>query len=179
MRNSVVTVEKWRISSFQLAVAALFAALVAVVTLSVHFPLANGYFNFGEVVIYSAALLLGPFVGLVAGAGAAIADVVLSPGYALATFIIKAVEGFLVGYLIRGLNRKIKNLTLCASVAVLIGGCEMVVGYFVYDLFVFGYFFALYAALFNIVQMLTGLIIAIPIMHAVLRVFPQLRHYIQ
>jgi len=31
---------------------------------------------------------------------------------------------------------------------------------------------------FNIVQMLIGLIVAVPIMHAVLRVFPQLKSMI-
>ena len=53
----------------------------------------------------------------------------------------------------------------------------MVLGYFLYETLVFGYpvAVALVEVPFNIVQMLVGLIIAVPIMHAVLRVFPQLK----
>ena len=53
----------------------------------------------------------------------------------------------------------------------------MVAGYFIYEQLVLGYPMA--AALaevpFNIVQMAVGLVIALPVMHAVLRVFPQLK----
>jgi hypothetical protein len=53
----------------------------------------------------------------------------------------------------------------------------MVTGYFIYEQLVLGY--PLAAALvevpFNIVQMLVGLVVAIPVMHIILRVFPQLK----
>ncbi|MCL1977695.1 MAG: ECF transporter S component [Candidatus Bathyarchaeota archaeon] len=180
MQPNKTTTKKRSPSTFQLATAVILAALVAVATLAFVFfiPATSGYFNLGDVIIYAAALLFGPFVGLIAGAGASIADILIAPVYAPATLIIKATEGFLVGYLIKKLNKKIKSLTLCASIAVLIGGSEMVAGYFIYDTLIAGYSFALVAVPFNVVQMLVGLIIAVPVMHAVLRVFPQLKSYL-
>jgi uncharacterized membrane protein len=166
-------------SAFKIAVAAIFAALVAAATLLfvIPIPATSGYFNLGETLIYVAALLFGPLVGAVAGAGASIADALVAAQYAPGTFIIKGIEGFLVGFLTKKLNQKIKNLTICATIAIVIGGFEMVAGYFLYETLALGYPVALAAVEipFNIIQMLIGLIIAVPIMHAVLRIFPQLK----
>jgi uncharacterized membrane protein len=64
-----------------IAAGAIFAALVAAVTLTIAIPIpaTSGYFNFGETLIYVAALLFGPIVGLIAGAGASIADMLVAP----------------------------------------------------------------------------------------------------
>jgi ABC-type spermidine/putrescine transport system permease subunit I len=66
---------------------------------------------------------------------------------------------------------------LSATVAIIIGGFEMVLGYFLYEQLVLGYPFALalVEVPFNIVQMLIGLAVAVPVMHAVLAVVPQLK----
>jgi uncharacterized membrane protein len=169
-------------AAFKIAVAAIFAALVAAATLLfvVPIPATSGYFNLGETLIYIAALLFGPLVGAVAGAGATIADALVAAQFAPGTFTIKAIEGFLVGFLNKKLNRKIKNITLSATIAIIIGGFEMVLGYFLYETLVLGYPFSLAAVEvpFNIVQMLIGLVVAVPVFHAVLRVFPQLKSMI-
>ena len=166
-------------AAFKIATAAIFAALVAAATLLfvIPIPATSGYFNLGETLIYIAALLFGPLVGAVAGAGATIADALVATQFAPGTFTIKAIEGFLVGFLFKKVNQKIENITLSASIAVAIGGFEMVLGYFLYETFALGYPFALAAVEvpFNIVQMLIGLAVAVPVMHAVLRVFPQLK----
>jgi uncharacterized membrane protein len=166
-------------SAFKIAVASIFAALVAAATLLfvIPIPATSGYFNLGETLIYVAALLFGPLVGAVAGAGASIADALVAAQYAPGTFTIKGIEGFLVGFLTKKLNQKIKSLTICATIAIVIGGFEMVAGYFLYETLALGYPVALAAVEipFNIIQMLIGLIIAVPIMHAVLRIFPQLK----
>jgi uncharacterized membrane protein len=176
------TVRDYVSLTFKIAVAAIFAALVAVATLLfvVPIPATSGYFNLGEVLIYVAALLFGPFVGAVAGGGAAISDAAVAVQYAPGTLTIKAIEGFLVGFLTKKLNQKIKSITVCATLAIVIGGFEMVAGYFLYETLALGYpaALALLEVPFNIVQMLIGLVIAIPIMHAVIRVFPQLKSYL-
>jgi uncharacterized membrane protein len=164
----------------KLAMAAVFAALVCVATLTlvVSIPATSGYFNVGETVIYAAALLFGPLVGGIAGgAGAAVADIIVAPQFAIGTLIIKGVEGAIVGFLYKKLRRRIRSFTLSATIAVTIGGLEMVAGYFIYEQLVLGYSFAvaLLEVPFSILQMLVGLAIALPIMHAVLRVFPQLK----
>jgi hypothetical protein len=53
----------------------------------------------------------------------------------------------------------------------------MVAGYFIYEQFVIKYPFAVALAEvpFNIVQLLIGLVVAVPVMHAVFRVIPQLK----
>jgi len=166
-------------AAFKIAVAAIFAALVAVATLLfvVPIPATSGYFNLGETLIYIAALLFGPLVGAAAGAGATIADALVAPQFAPGTFTIKAIEGFLVGFLFKKINQKTRSITLSATIAIVIGGFEMVLGYFLYETLVLGYpsALALVEVPFNIVQMLIGLIVAVPVMHAVLRVFPQLK----
>ncbi|MCL2172357.1 MAG: ECF transporter S component [Candidatus Bathyarchaeota archaeon] len=180
MQNKTAA-KKYRSSTFQLAAATIFAALVAAITYvsAIFIPASSGgFFNLGEVLIYVAALLLGPFAGLIAGAGAVIADILIAPSYALATLLIKAAEGFLVGYITKKLYKKIKSLTLCASIAILTGGATMITGYFTYETIIWGYSVALGCLPFNIIQMVTGLIIAVPIMHTVLRVFPQLKNYL-
>jgi len=176
-KNSEAVLTSYVSVAFNIAVAAIFAALVAVATLLfwIPIPATSGYFNLGETLIYIAALLFGPFVGAIAGTGATIADALVAAQYAPGTFTIKAIEGFLVGFLCKKLVHKTKSITLSATIAIIVGGFEMVLGYFLYETLILGSTVAILEVPLNIVQMLIGLIIAVPIMHAVLRVFPQLK----
>ena len=94
---------KKTVSPFNLAVTAVFTALVCVATIifSIYIPATEGFFNVGESIVFLSALLFGPFVGAFAGGvGAALADLLLGfPHYAPATIIIKACEGAVVGAL--------------------------------------------------------------------------------
>ena len=86
------------------AASAVFTAFVAVATMafSLSIPVTSGYFNVGEIMVYTSALLMGPYVGAFAGGvGSAISDVSLGFGttYAPGTLLIKGIEGFMVGYL--------------------------------------------------------------------------------
>lgn len=95
-------------TTIKLAMTPIFAALVCVVTLVfvLNIPQTNGYFNIGETVIYTAALLFGPFVGGFAGGfGAAIADILVAPVFAPGTFVIKLAEGAIVGFLYKRLRQ--------------------------------------------------------------------------
>ena len=102
------------LTPLKLTAAIIFAAMVCVVTLSftLKVPVTNGYFNLGEIVIYVAALVFGPFVGAVAGGvGAAIADILVMPSFAPGTLIIKGVEGAIVGFLGKKLTTQISKST--------------------------------------------------------------------
>jgi uncharacterized membrane protein len=166
----------------KLALAAIFGALAAAVTMAfvIPIPATSGYFNLGEAIVYTAALVFGPFVGGFAGGSVAIADI-LVPGaaqFAPGTLVIKGLEGLIVGFL----NRKLQKYTsigLSATISVVVGGLEMVAGYFIYEQLFLGYSMpaALVEVPFNIVQMIVGLIVAVPIMYVVLRVFPQLKNW--
>jgi uncharacterized membrane protein len=89
-------------SARRLAATAVFTALVFVCTIAFNFsiPATQGYFNIGEVMVYTTALVMGPYIGALAGGiGSAISDEILAPQYAPGTLVIKASEGFIVGML--------------------------------------------------------------------------------
>lgn len=77
----------------------LIAAVTGATMLSIPVPGFRLYFNFGEGIIYLAALLLGPMWGAVAGGiGASLADLLLGyPLWAPFTLLIKGAEGFIAG----------------------------------------------------------------------------------
>jgi uncharacterized membrane protein len=116
----------------KLAIAAVFAALVCVVTLVliVNIPATNGYFNVGETMVYAAALLFGPLVGAFAGGvGAAISDLLVAPIYAPGTLIVKGCEGAIVGFLNKKMSKqtmtsnwRIYTMLLGILVGILLGG---------------------------------------------------------
>jgi len=102
----------------------IFTALVFVATMLLRVPIAatGGYFNFGESVIYAAALLYGPLVGgLAGGIGAAIADAIGYPIFAPGTFIIKLFEGAITGYVGYKIRPKTKAVTFWRILSVFFG----------------------------------------------------------
>jgi len=103
---------------------ALGAVLAATVTLAtmLHVPLPGLriYFNLGEGVIYTIAILLGArFGGSCGGIGAGLADILLGyPLWAPLTLVIKGLEGYIVGRLAsRG-----RIMAMAAGAAVMIAG---------------------------------------------------------
>jgi len=221
---------------------AIFTALVFVATMVIRItiPATGGYFNVGDSMIYVAALLYGPLVGgLAGGIGASLVDAL---GYAIfvpGTFIIKLVEGAIVGQVGYKIRPKTERLALqkatlffgvalgistyyvgavymgisgsafldvlCWSVvaiflgiflvymgskpeakinwqtlAIILGGAEMVVGYFLYEsllavLIPGAGIIAIVEIPLNIGQMLVGMTVALPIVRAVQRAFPSER----
>lgn len=107
--------------------AAIFTAFVFVATaaFSAGIPATQGYFNVGEIMVYTTALLMGPYVGAFAGGvGSMFSDVFLGfPLFAPGTLFIKATEGFVVGYLgNRTLNsisnRRWRGITIALALVV-------------------------------------------------------------
>jgi uncharacterized membrane protein len=89
----------------RIAYGAVFAALVAAATsvLNISIPSTKGYFNLGDMMVYTAAILTGPLVGgLAGGVGSALSDAYLGYfNFAPGTLVIKGLEGLIVGYLFR------------------------------------------------------------------------------
>lgn len=140
-------------------------ALVAVFTLAVRIPSIHGYVNFGDIMIFVIAAILGKKFGFVAGGlGSALADIIGAYFiFAPATFVIKGVEGLLLAIL----YEKISNKNLGTLIAGIIAASEMVLGYFVYEYFMFGYAAAAGSVFGNVMQGSISLIIAAPIIIAV------------
>ncbi|MEM3755229.1 MAG: ECF transporter S component [Candidatus Bathyarchaeia archaeon] len=242
---------KGKLTTLKISITAIFTALVCAATIvfSIYVPATRGYFNIGESMVYTTALLFGPYIGAFAGGvGSMLADMLLGYWiYAPATLIIKACEGAIVGFLSQK-SFELKSrmlwrgftfstgaivgiiigyigttyyagyaetsiglpitgytvlsisipyafwLTLAIIVALLIsslgflydpqlgwfiasvlaGGCSMVLGYFIYEWFLFGTA-ALVEVPVNIGQLTVGLIVSIPLTKAILRIMPFLQ----
>ena len=132
----------------------------------------GGYFNIGEAIIYFAAILFGPYVGAFAGGvGAGMADFFLGyTNYAPITLVVKALEGFVVGYAFRYLRKfdskpiKLRSKT----VAILLGVPVMVLGYLIAEYYILGYGPAAYLEIpWNLIQCGGGLIIALPLINII------------
>ncbi len=143
--------------------------MVAVGTLIVRIPNPmGGYFNVGDVMIFVAALTFGPLVGGAAGGlGSAIADIIGFPLFAFPTLVIKGLEGLIAGLIA---NRKSVYRDVLAVVA---AGAEMVIGYFLVEVYLWGVGGALAEVPANIAQIAVGGLIGIPIALVLRRRLPE------
>jgi len=146
------------------------AALVCVATMLIQLPTpaTQGYFNVGDSLIFVSALTFGPIVGLFAGGvGSALADILGGYGYfAPYTLIIKGIEGGLAGVISRRMER------FGPIVGSIVGGSEMVLGYFITEYFLYGLGAALTEVPANLVQFLVGILVGIPVSHVIKRRLP-------
>lgn len=147
----------------KVALTAGLAATTTVATMLIQIPIppTRGYLNFGEILVFTSALLFGRFVGgLAGGVGSAMADIITGYGYfAPYTLIIKGLEGFFAGAIRDGKSTRRDLLGW------FVGAVAMVTGYFLTEAYVMG--FGVPAALVevpsNVIQVLSGAIIAIPL----------------
>lgn len=241
---------KLKLNTKEIAAMGIFTAFVAAATMSVSAYVAatGGYFNVGEIMVYTAAILMGPIVGgFAGGVGSMLADISLGyTVFAPGTLVIKGLEGFIVGYLaqyrfksssknklnilavisgsilaffiwwggteyftgnieftlgiapiITTINLFVPGLfwfslaiisfiiTMIVALyldqkigwlvfAVLIGGSEMVVGYYLYETVILGHVLALAEVLVNIGQVTIGLLVAIPLSRSINKIMPRI-----
>jgi uncharacterized membrane protein len=236
------------IKTRDIAAMGVFTSFVAVATMSIslYVPATRGYFNIGETMVYTTALLMGPIIGgFAGGVGSMLADISLGYNvFAPGTLVIKGLEGFIVGYIAKyglgsyskknigitslitgavlalilwlggisnfvgeiGVTLGIEPQTINLSMnipsyfwilvsitsfiivistakyfdpqinliiyAVLIGGSEMVIGYYLYERIILGQALALTEVPINVGQVIIGLIIAIPLSRSIQRLLP-------
>ena len=121
--------------SRELAFIGIFTAFIAAATmfLSVFVAATGGFFNIGEIMVYTIALLMGPTIGAFSGGvGSMLADIFLGyTQFAPGTLVIKGLEGFIVGFLschrLKGLTRS-KWLIITLGLGVIISILLFVVG---------------------------------------------------
>ncbi len=159
----------------RISIMAIMTALVTVGTLLIRIPNAmGGYFNVGDVMIFVCALTFGPVLGGFAGGiGSAIADIIGFPVFAIPTLVIKGIEGFLAGLITN------KKTVFRDVLAVVVGGSEMIIGYFLVELYPlqWGLGGALAELPGNIAQIVIGGIIGIPIVFVFRRRLPEILKY--
>lgn len=104
-------------------------------------PVPPGYINFGDVVIMMAAILIGRYSGLIAGAvGSAAADIALGGLlFAPVTLVVKGLEGYITGVIGDG-GSSLKGGAFIRIAAVAAGALTMVAGYFLAEMYVLGLF---------------------------------------
>lgn len=127
--------------------AALFAAIITVVTASVlHIPTGNGYIHLGDSFIFLAASLLPlPYAIAAAAVGAGLADALTAPIWVIATVIIKS----LIVLPFTSKKDKIINARNLIALIALIVTC---VGYYLADRILFGAWGAFAAVIPNVIQ---------------------------
>jgi uncharacterized membrane protein len=162
-------VEKQKVV-IQLSLMAVMSALVTVGTLIVRIPNPmGGYFNVGDVMIFVTALTFNPLIGGVAGGlGSAIADIIGFPIFAIPTLVIKGLEGLLAS-LITDKKNFYRDV-----LAVVVAGTEMVLGYFLVELYLWGIGGALAEVPANIAQIAIGGLVGIPVALVLRRRLPEI-----
>ncbi len=156
-----------KLGTRELAAAAVMAALCFVGTylIMIPIPATSGYFNIGDVFVIISGMVFGPAVGgLAGGIGPALSD--LAGGYvsfAPFTFVIKACEGIVAGYVVGQLaTAKITRVVIAWALA---GAC-VVGGYFIVETFMFGMPPALAEVPLNLLQVVVAGVVGIPVSKA-------------
>lgn len=147
-----------------IALIALFIAGITLTTVWPTFPIFSGYLNLGDVLVMGMGLVVGLPYAFLAGAGAALADLLLGYGqYALFTLLIKATEAALIALFIA---RKGK----APLWAYLLAGAWMAAGYGLTDAF-FASNLAVFIQSFswNIIQGVVAAILAFSVQPLLLR----------
>ncbi len=90
----------------KVAITGIMGSLICVLTafLAIPIPATEGYFNFGELLVFTTAILFGPIIGgLAGGIGSSLADL-LSGAYSFYwpyTLVAKGLEGLVVGLIFK------------------------------------------------------------------------------
>ena len=161
----------------KLILAALFAALSCVATMSIRIPTpgTGGYIHPGDAIVILSGVILGPVWGFLAGGiGSALSDLI--GGYFIyvpITFVIKGLVALAAGLLYQKVGKNQKS----RYIAVILGGVADIIlvagGYFVCEYFIYGAGAAASIPA-NIIQGIGGLVISC-ILYPILISIPNVR----
>ena len=147
----------------KIVLASMLAALCCVATMIIKIPSPlKGYLNLGDCVVLLSGWLLSPTYGfLAAGIGSGLADVFSGYAvYAPATFLIKGIMAIIAYFSFKCMSTKLGKTT-----SRLVGGVfaelEMVLGYFIFEGFMYGFAPSAVNIPANAMQGLAGIIIGL------------------
>ena len=147
----------------RIVITALMAAMVCVATMIIKIPSPmKGYLNIGDCIVLLCGWLLAPGYGFVAaGLGSALADIFSGYlTYAPATFLIKGSMALITFACFKLMNKRIGRLPSQIIGAVL-AEIVMVLGYYVFEGFMYGFIPSAVNIPANAVQGAAGLILGI------------------
>ena len=152
----------------KIVITALMAALICIATMIVKIPSPlKGYINLGDCLVLVAGWILSPgYAFLAAGLGSALADLLSGyVTYAPATFIIKGAMALIV-FAISMLMKKYKYKIVPQLIGGVAAEAFMVLGYFVFEGFLYGFSPSVVNIPANCVQGAAGIIIGIILIKA-------------
>lgn len=147
----------------KIVMAALLASLTCVATMIIKIPSPlKGYLNLGDCIVLVAGWILSPTYGfLAAGLGSALADIFSGyVVYAPATFVIKGIMALVAYYGFKMLRKKIGNLP-SRIISGVFAEIIMILGYFVFEGFMYGFVPSLVNIPANGMQAIANLIIGV------------------
>ena len=152
-----------QIKTKKIVMAAMMAALACVATMIIKIPSPlKGYLNLGDCIVLVAGWCLSPMYGfLAAGLGSALAD--LFSGYATyapATFLIKGLMALIAFYGFKWLRGGLKSLP-ARLISGVLAELAMILGYFVFEGFLYGFIASAVNIPANGMQGIAGLIIGL------------------
>ena len=147
----------------KIVIAAMMAAVTCVATMMITIPSPlKGYLNFGDCFVLIAGWMLSPVYGfLAAGLGSALAD--LFAGYVIyapATFVIKGSMALIACCVFKLLQKKCNKMISRVTSGVL-AELIMVLGYFVFEGFMYGFIPSAVNIPANAVQGIVGLVMGV------------------
>ena len=159
---------RFNLGTKEIAAIAVMGALATIATSMFAYPIpaTSGYFNFGDAIVMTTALIFGPVVGALAGGlGSGLADFLGGwYNWVIFTTVIKGAEGYVAGKIAGDSKDRTLNKTIIAWV---VGALVMVTGYFIVGVFMKGFGAALLEVPFNLVQMTVAGVVGVPISIAV------------
>ena len=147
----------------KIVMASLLAALCCVATMIIKIPSPlKGYLNLGDCVVLLSGWILSPLYGfLAAGLGSALADIFSGYiVYAPATFIIKGIMAIVAYFGFKILQNKIGNMP-SRIISGVVAEVIMVLGYFLFEGFLYGFIPSVVNIPANAIQGVAGLVIGI------------------
>ena len=159
----------------KIVITSLLAALCCVATMIIKIPSPlKGYLNLGDCIVLLSGWLLPPTYGFIsAGIGSALADIFSGYViYAPATFIIKGIMAIVAHFCFRFMHNKSGN-TPSRIISGALAEIEMVLGYFIFEGFMYGFTPSVINIPANGVQGIAGLIIGL----ILVKVFEKLKMF--
>ena len=147
----------------KLVTASMLAALCCVATMIIKIPSPlKGYINLGDCVVLLSGWLLSPAYGFAAaGLGSALADIFSGYiVYAPATFVIKGIMAIIAHLCFKSMHTKLGN-TPSQIIGGVLAEIAMILGYFVFEGFMYGFAPSAVNIPANGVQGIAGIIIGI------------------
>ncbi len=147
----------------KIVITSMLAALCCVATMIIKIPSPlKGYLNLGDCVVLLAGWLLSPYYGfLAAGIGSALADVLSSYViYAPATFVIKGLMAVVACFGFKMIHKKTGS-TPSRIISGVLAEIVMVLGYFVFEGFMYGFAPSVVNIPANAVQGVAGIIVGV------------------